>query len=106
MYSEGSTGQSYAFLYVADRLVNGSQQLVALLLGECLVHPAGHRESGMNAPPTQDADDLLAVFAQLDRLQGQLGIGLDDAYHIADGRVSVETKNQVGASQVEEVHGM
>ncbi|MBT9161127.1 MAG: hypothetical protein DDT26_02428 [Dehalococcoidia bacterium] len=97
-------GQSETLSHVTNQLINGSQQLIALLLGERLVHPAGHRESGVDAPSGDDADDLLTVFAQLNCLECQLGISLNDAYHIADGRVGIETEDQIRSSQVEEVH--
>jgi len=58
----------------------------------------------VDAPARQATDDLLAILAQLDGLEGQLRIGLDDAYHVANGRIGVEPQEQVGGCQVEKVH--
>ncbi len=61
---------------------------------------------GVNAAAAQGVDDLLAEFAQVDGFDGQRGVGLDQADHVADGRVGVEAEQQVGAGQFEEVHAV
>jgi len=60
----------------------------------------------VDAPPGQAADDLLAVLAQGHRFEGQRGVCLDQAGHVADRRVGVKTEQEIRRSQVEEVQGV
>ena len=46
----------------------------------------------------------MSVAAQVHRLQRQFRVRLDDPHYIANSRIGVETQNQVGSRQVEEMH--
>ena len=66
---EPALGQGQPLAHIADHLVDGGQQLVALLGRERPVDPTGHGKLGVDAPPAgQGGDELLAVLAQLDGL--------------------------------------
>ena len=60
----------------------------------------------MHPPPAQQADEVLAEGPETDRLEGQRRIGGDQPGDVSHLRIGVEAQDQVGASQLEEVHAV
>ena len=82
------------------------QDRIAFSRLEGFIDTTGNGKIGMNAAPAQDVDDFLTKFAQIDCFDGQAGIGLDQANHIADGRVGIKTQEQVRTGQLKEMHAV
>jgi len=86
-----------------DHLVGVFQQVLAFLDAQGAIDAAGYRTGAMYPLAGGQADDLLAVLAQQDALLRDLGIFLRHADDVAPADFGVETEQQVGRGQVEEV---
>ena len=89
-------------LRVAERLGQALENFVALRGGERLVYAAGHREIRVNLTAGDELDEFLAELAQPHALDGNVGLLLDEANDVADGRVGIEPEQQVGRAEMEE----
>ncbi len=79
---------------------------VAALGIQRLAHAARHCPGGVYAAPAQDADGVLAEFAQADAAACDVGVLLDQADDVAHGRLAVHAQQQVRAAQMEEAEGV
>ena len=89
-----------------DMHVNVLQDGIALLYRQGGADPAGDTEAGMHSLGAQRADDLLTEGAQFDSLHRQFRRGKDHPHDVADGRIGIETEDEVRPRQFEEVHAV
>ena len=74
--------------------------------GHRRLHSAGHDPRRMHSLFGEAFDDLQTELAQLDAGARQLGIGLDHADDVADGRIGVHAEQQIGRGEIEEAERM
>jgi hypothetical protein len=77
-------------------------ELLAHLRVDAAAHAAGDGPGGVDLAAAEGRDHLLAEAAHADAAAGDLGLGLDQAEHVALGGVAVEAEQQVGGAEVEE----
>src|SRR5579883_2228537 len=83
---------------VFDALASGCCQWTA--------HAAGNGPGGMNLFPAQHLDDLLPELPEADSCSCEVGIGGDEAEHVALLRWAVPAQQQVRCAQMEEAQGV
>ncbi len=94
-----------------DHLVGGQHRVavesvektVAFFDGEAFVDAPGDRACPVNFLSGRGRDDFLPVFAHHDALHGQVLVLQCHADYVANRRVGIDTEQQVGRNQVEEV---
>ena len=87
----------------ADDLVDVAAQRVALVDVQRLVHAAGNDAGAVNALADDVADDFLAPLARHHAALGEIREGRRDADDVALADLAVETEQQIGRSEMEEV---
>lgn len=97
---------SQAILDIGDHGGDVGGEGIAVGGGEGFVDAAGDGEDGVDSPFAESGDDLLAELSEADGLEGELGIGLDDADDISEGGIGIETEEEIGSGEFEEVHGV
>ncbi len=95
--------QMYCIAAPGDHLVDILEQLVAFRHRHRLVDPARDGPGAVDPLAGGDADHLLAKLAQQHALTGDLRMLFRNADDAAPGKVGVETEQQIGRAQVEEV---
>ncbi len=82
------------------------ENTVAHAGGERRVDSTRHGPGGMDAFARQPFDDLLSKFTQRDTVAGAFGMLLDEAEHVAAGRIGIHAQQQVGSGKMEETERM
>ena len=89
-----------------QHLVEVGEQEVALGQRQILVDASGNRAGAVDLLSRRGPDDLLTELAHLHALERETGVLLDDTDDVAFRDRSVETEQQVGRREVEEMQGV